>query len=391
MTMTAATPWRDERGMALPTAMIVLVILMALTFAFSSLGTTEPSISRNHSMSAQARAFGESGLELALWALNNPGDATWGIPDPMTTSPPPAYDGGAFFAMSVNGGFSMTVTEAGPNARAVVVVGWAPDSTGQLRAAKKIQATLSRLAWAGTPPNCALCVRGALDIGGNAEIDARSNHCTGATPLGGTVSTGTTTRYGSADVYGPGDNTPNQAEDMPSGQPESSINYSLTTEDLAILKSIAQANGTYYSGSVHFDNANRLPANGGVVFVDTTTGADLTTSPMTPTNEMGNVQITGNQTWSGWLIAMGDVTVSGTVGLTGTIYARNDFVFNGNGTIAGNVTADNRLGTQQSSVDASVGGSSRIVYNCAAARTGGGTIATGWQLQPQSYREIEGI
>ncbi|MBI2218378.1 MAG: hypothetical protein HYU51_13885 [Candidatus Rokubacteria bacterium] len=388
MPVTAGKLWRDERGMALPTAMIVLVILMALTFAFSSLATTEPSISRNHSMSAQARGYAESGVERAIWALNNPGHAS-GI-----DTAPELYDGTGndFLAVSANGGFTVAVAGAA-NDRTITAVGWAPDSTGQLRAAKKIQLTLTKLTWGTTSPNCALCIKGKLDVGGNAEVDARSGTCSGSpAPAGGTVSTGTTTRTGSSNIYGPGNDIANEGADMPASQPDGEVNYSLTTEDLLILKSIAQANGRYYQGAVTFDGSNALPSGGGVVFVDTTTGADLTTTPsMTPTEQMGNVTITGNQTFNGWIIAMGDITVSGTVSLTGTVYARNDFVFNGNGTITGNVTGENKLGTLRSSVDASLGGSSRIVYNCQAAKTGGGTIASGWQVKPQTYREVDGV
>src|SRR5512142_563857 len=113
-TTTPSRPWSDERGMALPTAMLVLVILMALTFAFSSLATTEPSIGRNHSMSEQARGYGESGIELAIGALNNPADPK-GIADPLPSpvkSPDltMAYDGTQFYGVSTNGGFDVTVS-----------------------------------------------------------------------------------------------------------------------------------------------------------------------------------------------------------------------------------------------------------------------------------------
>jgi hypothetical protein len=387
MPVVAGKLCRDERGVALPTAMIVLVILMALTFAFSSLATTEPSISRNHSMAAQARGYAESGVELAVWALNNPAHAS-GI-----ETVPAMYDGDDFYQISPNGGFNVAVAGAG-NERTITAVGWAPDSDGQLHAAKKIQVSLTRFSWATKSPSCGLCIKGKLDVGGNAEVDARSNHCSGSTPVGGTVSTGVTTQGGSSEIYGPGNSTANEAADMPQNRPETEINYSLTADDLLILKSIAQANGTYYRGDTHFDSSNLLPANGGIVFVDTTTGEDLWKDPdtgdMTPAEEMGSVQISGTQTWSGWLIAMGDITVSGTVNLTGTIYARNDFVFNGNGTITGNVTGENKLGTLRSSVDASLGGSSSIVYHCEAAKNGGGTIASGWQIKPLTYREVDG-
>jgi Tfp pilus assembly protein PilX len=63
--------WRrllgNERGVALPLAMILLMILTMLTITFMSLGAVEPQISRNLSDGARARQLAESGIE---WAYN---------------------------------------------------------------------------------------------------------------------------------------------------------------------------------------------------------------------------------------------------------------------------------------------------------------------------------
>lgn len=63
--------WRtmlgDERGVALPLAMIMLVVLTMLTLTFMSLGAVEPQISRNLSDGARARQLAESGIE---WGFN---------------------------------------------------------------------------------------------------------------------------------------------------------------------------------------------------------------------------------------------------------------------------------------------------------------------------------
>lgn len=59
---------RDERGVALPLAMIMLVVLTMLTITFMSLGSVEPQISRNLSDGARARQLAESGLEWAMSA-----------------------------------------------------------------------------------------------------------------------------------------------------------------------------------------------------------------------------------------------------------------------------------------------------------------------------------
>jgi hypothetical protein len=57
----------SERGVALPLAMILLMILTMLTIAFMTLGAVEPQISQNLSDGARARQLAESGIE---WSYN---------------------------------------------------------------------------------------------------------------------------------------------------------------------------------------------------------------------------------------------------------------------------------------------------------------------------------
>ena len=59
---------RDERGVALPLAMILLMVLTLLTITFMSLGAVEPQISKNLSDGARARQLAESGLEWTMSA-----------------------------------------------------------------------------------------------------------------------------------------------------------------------------------------------------------------------------------------------------------------------------------------------------------------------------------
>ena len=66
----------DERGAALPLALIAMVMLTTLIVAFSVLATTEPLIANNQLTVAQARAVAESGVERAIWALNNDTNAS---------------------------------------------------------------------------------------------------------------------------------------------------------------------------------------------------------------------------------------------------------------------------------------------------------------------------
>jgi len=79
---------RDERGVALPLAMILLMILTMLTLAFMSLGTVEPQISKNLSDGARARQLAESGVEWAMSSQvgNNDFNGTTLLGGTMTTN-----------------------------------------------------------------------------------------------------------------------------------------------------------------------------------------------------------------------------------------------------------------------------------------------------------------
>lgn len=380
--------------------MVVMVLLMGLTLAFTSLATTEPVVARNHTMSAQARALAESGVERAIWAMANatPGFDAYGVADaPYNGESPLTVPGGGVFRVRIINGTD-------PNTeKLVTTVGWAPDNTGQLSAPRRIQVTLMKPPLTTITPPCALCVAGNLDIGGSSTITSWSGssgvaYC-GSSPTGGTTSTGVTTTDGNAyDIYGPNDSTPNQVSDMPQG-PTNTV-PSLTTTDLASLRTLAKAAGTYRQRvageEIVYDNDHLLPAGGGILFIDTVTGNDLnpgapwSSGTATPSSEWGSIRIAGNQSWSGWIIAMGDVDVSGTVALRGAIYARNDFAFNGNGTITGAVLAENTMKTVQSSVDSSTGGNSRIVYDCPTFQSGGGTVSTKWLVKPGTFVETAG-
>lgn len=385
----------DQRGAVLPTALILMITLMGLTLAFTSLATTEPVVARNHSLSAQARAFAESGVELAIWAMSNAAPA---FNAGIAQAP---YDGSQLLDLGASGGFTLRLAD-GPNPatqKFVTAIGWAPDSSGTLRAARKIEVSLTKPALAMLTPPCALCVKGNLDVSGNASISSWAGtngvaNCA-TPPTSGTMTTGTTTMNGQAySVRGPDDATANEPEDMPAGPSNPVPTFS--ADDLDTLRAVAKANGTYYKGTVSFTSANPLPADGGIVFVDTTTGTDLNPGPPgsagspTPSSQMGNVSISGSLTWSGWIIAIGDIDVTGTVNLTGALYARNDFAFNGNGTITGAVIAENKLQTVQSSVDSTQSGNSHIVYNCPLFQSGGGTVATKWTVKPGTFREVAG-
>jgi len=79
--------WRrllgSERGVALPLAMILLMVLTMLTITFMSLGAVEPQISRNLSDGARARQLAESGIE---WGFNQLGGKAFDDPTLLGSS-----------------------------------------------------------------------------------------------------------------------------------------------------------------------------------------------------------------------------------------------------------------------------------------------------------------
>src|SRR2546428_3138968 len=233
--MKTSKPIQDERGIALPMAMIVMVILTSIMIAFAVLATSESQSASNQMASAQARALAESGVERALWALttgeSNPGasgvlllDASYNLPDPSQM--PPAYSG-SFVAVndpvqgSQIGGFKLKVATCPGdpicpagfvtqiNEKFVQAVGYVADATNPI-AIKKITTVVTRLKWIS--PICALCAGGEnppdtttnVQISGNATINANTGqNCPGVTPQAAVSSNGTAVTGGSATLIPP--------------------------------------------------------------------------------------------------------------------------------------------------------------------------------------------
>src|SRR5205085_5663118 len=104
--------WRvttNERGVALPMALITLVLLTTLMLAFAVLSQTEPVIAANQLRVSQARSLAESGFELAVWAMTNSTDATYGLTSPLPVTMPARYDGNTLTAVGGTGGFTVGV------------------------------------------------------------------------------------------------------------------------------------------------------------------------------------------------------------------------------------------------------------------------------------------
>lgn len=396
----------NQRGIALPTALIALSIVLALVVAFSVLASTEPTIAANQAMSARARSLAESGLERAMWALSHSTDAN-GIADPMPSSPAPApYDGAtaSFRAVEVvnnvtQGGFVVAVANAASgkaNERDVTATGYVPDATNP-KAIKRITTTVTKIKLLDPP--CALCLGGespgngvsTLQVGGNASINGSNaagsppaTYCAGQTPTSTILTTGVVSTNGSPDIT-----APPAGSSITQNEPKSTFDaFTLTDADFAVLRDMAKANGTYYTGAQTFSE----PPPNGIVVVDTPSGNPLSSS--SPSSDLFTVTIHGN--WStgfrGWIVVAGSLYISGQIDITGLVYAQNDISYHGQGEsrIRGAIIASNRVDTVSSQVDSEDIGNGRLTYDCQAVRDGGGSISQNWFVKPGTYKEVAG-
>jgi Tfp pilus assembly protein PilX len=389
---------KDQRGVALPLAMLALIVMTVLVIGFSVMSASEPAIANNQMRVAQARAIAEAGMERGIWGLNNAANVN-GIPN----IPPPApYDGGTLVNVAVNGtnigGFRVTVSNgAAVNERNVVSDGWVPNDTATNRAKQRITVTVAQIRFLDPPAG--LAVRGELDVSGNATVDSRADTSCGN--KSGTMSLGTTTiSSGSADVWGAdGNNTKNQATDALQNVPSTVFDtFTYSNDELSMLKSLAQANGTYYQGTVTFNSGNLLP--NGIVYVDTVSGQNIDQNGPNTTDsaDFANVTVHGNAPadasgiFSGWLIVAGTLSISGNFQMHGLVYVLNDLSYTGTGTgrIDGAVITQNVRDTSTTSVDTNAGGNAGIYYNCNYAKTGGGQVPQNFRIKAGTYREVSG-
>ena len=382
--------WTDERGAALPLAVVTLALLSSLILGLSVMSATEPTIATNQFRTAQARALAEAGLELALWALAHP-ESPNGLPNPLPAAVPPPYDGSQLIVAAAEasrvGGFRLAVsTGAAKSERDVLSVGWTPtDDAADMRpkAHQRIAATLWRLPVPAESAPCAVCVRGNLELGDDVTVDARADARCGGKQ--GAWSSGLVSVSRSAKIWGAdGNDAPNEESDYLQAQPtDAALGWIFTDADLLAIKRLARARGSYYRGSVVFDAS--YPAPEGLVFVDTATGAPATGG--TPAAELARAELRGGA-FRGWLIVAGSLEVSGDARVRGLAYAQDGFVYRGAtaGGIEGQVVAAGVQGGATSFSKA--GGGSSLTFNCAVASSGDGTVPGSWMLKAGSYREL---
>jgi hypothetical protein len=409
----------DQRGVALPMAMIVLTLMTTLMVAFAVLSQSEPVVASNQLRVAQARLNAEAGLERAVWALNqgvvNPGVAG-SLAFPLPAPVPAPYDGSLFVALGARGGFTVTVAAVAgqPNERQITATGWTPTNDvndARTKAHRTVRAVVERLPDFAGNSFCALCVRGDVSVGGNALVDATLDTSCGNKK--GVGAAGGLSIGGSAEVKGAdGNSTANESTDYQDHitDPAAFDGVTFSARNLDTLRALAKANGTYFgpgypngtpasspawSGSVTFNSSNQL--KNGVVFVDTVSGGNIPTDVSAQdAADFASVSIHGNPfvsgDFSGWIIVNGSLAISGNMRINGLVYTVNDFTYNGTGTgeIRGLAISQNVrdvTATSISSTDSETTGNSRIKFNCANTRSPSG-VPQGFTLQAGTYREL---
>jgi hypothetical protein len=401
------SPFGSERGVALPMALLSLVIVSVLIAGFSVLSAIEPTIANNQLAVAQARALAEAGVERALWALSNPAD-TQGIPATFTTPPSP-YDGGRLVPVAADGHpvgrFRVTVTN-GSTAyeRHITAVGFVPDdTTAGRRAIRKITVTALNPQLILKDPPAALSVRGELRAGGTLRVDSRTDGSCG--PKVGTLARGETSLEGaSADIRGasgdgsarnritdaagglipaaPGDIVKNASGAVFDG-------FSLSEADLNALRAFAKARGTYLKGTVRFGARNRMPD--GIIVVDAV-AVDGAPSDLASVAIDAGAPSDPSGVWSGWLIVNGSLAIDSEVRLRGFVYAQSTLDARAAGAVelSGALVSRNIRDLPGAGIDTGPAADLGVVYNCRDALTGGRKIPGRWSVKGGSYREVSG-
>ena len=436
--MTLRNFVRDQRGVALPMALITLVLLTTLMLAFSVLAQTEPVIASNQLRVSQARAMAESGVEHAVWALSagnvlpgNPVPAG-ALAHPLPASPPvgTAFDGATYTALANTGGYTVQVTAPDPVAqpllRRIVADGWTPTNNAldtRTKAHRRIQADYEALPDLALNAPCALCVKGDVQVAGSSLVDSRTDGNCGGAQKYGAYAAGTLERTGSSNIKGQAGTNPDgnvEGMDFVDGNsPTNPVNsstfdgFKFNDKNLDTLKELAKKNGTYfgpgfsgatdtngqavtgtYTGTVSFNSGNKV--KNGIVFVDTLSGQNITDS--TSESSFANLSINGNPfisaEFSGMLVVNGRLAISGNMKIGGLVYVLDDLVYNGTGTgqIEGLVISQNVRNTSATAIsdtDTTTGGNSRIKLNCSKAR-GAGQAPRTFTLVTGTYREVAG-
>lgn len=400
----------EGRGMALPLAMIALVMLVSLAALFAGLAITEPQISVNFALSKQTLSVADGGLEWArIQITNNPAFPTWqqafnglaGIqystvvkadtalanadwsstaPNPLTNTTRIRWSnvalGGGSFTVTVS-----SVDELGVNysANQLRLVSTGTIGTGTA----SVREIIAPFTFPSPYFPGALSVKNNADLRGSSYVNGNDASGPDEPDVPGVFATGTVTQGGSSSIVG----TPIPYESSTT-TPAAPANYfdqagnTITQSQLDALKAMARmntscpgVNGCYLQGNQDF---NPLP--NGIVVVDTPNGGAIT-----PSNH-ATVGVNGTNSPSNtWLIVLGDVSIHGNISIQGLVYAYGTLNLRGMGSGTGILGAVVGLAEATVDIEANVTGNSKINFSLAAAGTPPTDSAVSYQVKPGSW------
>lgn len=387
----AQKPLADERGVALPLAMVMLVLLTSLMVAFAVLAKSEPEIASNQMQTAQSLRLADSGLQLAIWALNNNSDANGINYSAMAYGGTAGgnYDGNHFFALGTTGGFTVLVQWVNPTnstwERTVTAVGWTPSKdASSMNSHRKIQAVVQYGVVPPLDPPCVVCVAGEVQVNGSAaNFNSASGGCPGATgPPQYAIQTQQALQYNAHPTFTGYGTSGTAALNTTSNTSQ----FKFASDSLAKLKAYAQAKGTYYNGA-----HSGLPTTGCpcLVYIDTVDGSDFTNS--TPTSNDGSLSVSGSGTFNGTVIVAGTATLAGSYTINGMIYSLNDLSISGTVTVNGATISENRRDSSSTNIDTDFSGNITMNYNCPNIRNSTtNLLGSSWVVKNGAYQETSG-
>ncbi len=387
---------RNERGVALPLALMAFVVLGALSAALLAVGSSEVQIASNHLHGTQAFFLAEAGLEHAYSVLRiTPTLVTTNPPNSLTTVPgiPADTPLGGF------GRYTAQYRSAGVNTNTVLVVSTGTSATGGAQRVLRTSMSTSFTA------NNAILTSGPLTISGNPTVTGQcgSVHTNNNLTMSGNPSiSGAATASGTYTVTG----SPSVGPGSGGGQPQHTVPVINPTDFLNAAKASLPANQVFQmkaNGQVLDGNNNLITtlSSGGRYnqWLYTAGGpAQWRITGATGVDGVyyleGNVKVEGNPgspstPWVTTLIATGDLIIEGNPtiqtsltdtlfiagldikisgnpsnGFNGLIAAHEQLSLSDNPTINGFLIAEDASSTSSTVTSNTISGNSTITYNC---------------------------
>lgn len=165
--LSKKSPQTTNSGFALITVLFVVIILLAVGTLFISMVSFTLKTTKNFKYSTKAFYLAESGIEKAIWELNQTGSSYTGETDTL-------LDGGKFTTL-------IEVHPSDPNKRLVTATGYYPDDV-VFPAKRKIQLTL-----AANPVEVGGAFHYALQVGMGGLIMSNGSQITGNVYSNGSI------------------------------------------------------------------------------------------------------------------------------------------------------------------------------------------------------------